>query len=402
METPAQPQITGRGTVLALSFAAFVVIGANDGATGVLLPSLQADYRVDKATIGLIFLAATGGYLSAAFSSGPLVEKLGIRRFLLLGTLLFILGAGTLSLHVPFLGLLVVLLLLGFGVGILDAGLNSYIAALPNNSGPLNYLHACYGAGALIGPLVASGVLAASLGWPVVYGIWAVVGVVLLLGLALRFPRPVAPPAHEHAEQGGNVLAGALRLWPVWIAAAFLLAYVGAEVTLGSWSYSLLTEQRHVDPLPAGWMVSGYWLGLTLGRIILGKLSARVGPRRLITGCIGGVAAGLVLIWVGPGALAAAAGLVLTGFALGPIFPTTIAVMPELVPARLLPSAIGFMASAGSAGAAVFPWGAGVLAEHFGLSVLLPYVLVFTVLLVILWRLLDTRRLEANADGAAD
>jgi fucose permease len=249
---------------------------------------------------------------------------------------------------------------------------------------------------------VASGVLAASLGWPVVYGIWAVVGVVLLLGLALRFPRPVAPPAHEHAEQGGNVLAGALRLWPVWIAAAFLLAYVGAEVTLGSWSYSLLTEQRHVDPLPAGWMVSGYWLGLTLGRIILGKLSARVGPRRLITGCIGGVAAGLVLIWVGPGALAAAAGLVLTGFALGPIFPTTIAVMPELVPARLLPSAIGFMASAGSAGAAVFPWGAGVLAEHFGLIVLLPYVLVFTVLLVILWRLLDTRRLEANADGAAD
>jgi nitrate/nitrite transporter NarK len=66
----------------------------------------------------------------------------------------------------------------------------------------------------------------------------------------------------------------------------------------------------------------------------------------------------------------------------------------------LLPSAIGFMASAGSAGAAVFPWGAGVLAQHFGLDALLPYVLVFTVLLVILWRLLDTQRTEAPAAEA--
>jgi fucose permease len=393
--------MAGRATVLALSFAAFVMIGANDGGTGVLLPSLQATYGVDKATIGLIFLAATGGYLCAAFSSGLLVERLGIRRFLLLGTLMFILGAGTLSLQVPFLGLLAALLVTGFGVGILDAGLNAYIAALPDNSGPLNYLHACYGAGALIGPLVASGVLAASLGWPVVYAIWTGAGLLLLLGLALRFPRPVAPAPHEQAAQGGNVLAGALRLGAVWLAAAFLLAYVGAEVSLGSWSYSLLTETRQIDPLPAGWMVSGYWLGLTLGRIVLGKLSARVGPRRLITSCLAGVAAGLVIIWVGPGPVAAAAGLVLTGFALGPIFPTTIAIMPELVPARLLPSAIGFMASAGSAGAAVFPWGAGVLAQQFGLGVLLPYVLVFTVLLVILWRLLENQRPDVAPAAAA-
>jgi hypothetical protein len=34
--------MAGRATVLALSFAAFVMIGANDGGTGVLLHRLQA------------------------------------------------------------------------------------------------------------------------------------------------------------------------------------------------------------------------------------------------------------------------------------------------------------------------------------------------------------------------
>ena len=136
---------------------------------------------------------------------------------------------------------------------------------------------------------------------------------------------------------------------------------------MGNWSYSLLTEERHQAPLPAGWTVSGFWLGLTLGRLFLGRLSSRLGNRALIQLCLAGVVTGLLLVWLPPWQLTAIVGLWLTGFSLGPIFPTTIAEISRMVSPRLLPSAIGFAASAGSIGAAFLPWIAGILAQSIGL-----------------------------------
>src|SRR5947209_9723914 len=138
------------------AFSAFILIGANDGALGVLIPSMRLHYGVDKATIGLLFLFQTIGYLIAAFNSGLLVEKLGNRRFLLLGVASFLLGVGALSLMPSFIIVLIMMLPLGFGVAIIDAGLNIYIASMPRNAALLNYLHAFYGTGALLGPVIAS------------------------------------------------------------------------------------------------------------------------------------------------------------------------------------------------------------------------------------------------------
>jgi len=122
-------------------------------------------YGVDKATIGLLFLVQSIGYLVAAFSSGLLVEKLGTRGFLMLGVVSFLFGVGALALMLPFMIVLVTMLPLGLGVGIIDAGINAYIASMPRNAARLNYLHAFYGIGALLGPLIASAFLAVRWGW---------------------------------------------------------------------------------------------------------------------------------------------------------------------------------------------------------------------------------------------
>jgi len=114
-----------------IAFSAFILIGGNDGALGVLIPSMRLHYSVDKATIGLLFLFQTIGYLIAAFNSGLLVEKLGNRRFLVSGVASFLLGVGALSLMPSFVIVLIMLLPLGFGVASIDAGLNTYIASMP-------------------------------------------------------------------------------------------------------------------------------------------------------------------------------------------------------------------------------------------------------------------------------
>jgi fucose permease len=369
---------------LALCYMAFILIGASDGALGVLIPSMRLHYDVDKATIGLLFLFQTLGFLIAAFNSGLLVEKLGKRRFLVLGVASFLLGVSVLSLVPPFTILLVTMLPLGFGLAIIDAGLNAYIASLPRNATLLNYLHAFYGTGALLGPLIASAILAIRWGWNSVYFIWIGVSLFLLVGFQLVFRSESIPRSEDVAQPKGNVLITTLKVPIAWMAAFFLFIYVGGEVSIGSWSYSFLTEQRHASILLAGWMVSGYWIGLTLGRFALARVAQRVGSERLLQGCLVGIVIGVLLVWLLPIYAVSALGLGLIGFSFGPIYPITIALMPDRVHSHILPSVIGFMTSLASIGAAIFPWLAGILAQHIGLWSLMPYVLLLTVVMALL------------------
>lgn len=372
----------GRRSGVWLSWVAFILIGANDGGFGVLIPSIRAFYHLDAATFSWIFLMSVLGYLMTSFNNGLLTEKLGQRRFLLLALGLLMLGAGLISLRLPFVFYLGFALLLGAGAGMIDAGLNTYIASLPENARLLNYLHAFYGIGALLGPLAASTLLTWQLGWQATYLAWLTIALLLWIGFFLAF-RSETQPAPEVIED--NMLLRTLRLRGVWLGATFLLVYVGTEVSLGSWSYSFLTVFRLKPALFSAWIVSGYWCGLTLGRLILANFIPRLGMRRLITLCLGGVALGLLMIWFLPGIWGTALGFCLTGFCLGPLFPTTIALMPQVVPARLLPSAIGFLASLGSAGAAFFPALAGNLVQHLGYWTFLPFALVLTIIMLGIW-----------------
>jgi len=375
---------------LGISFFTFILIGINDGALGVLLPGMQTTYHAGKGTISLLFLAGTCGYFIASFNNGLLLEKLGNRRFLLLATLIMGLGFAILSSRPPFLLLLLGIVPIGFGVAMLDAGLNSYIARLPDNTARLNYLHAFYGIGALLGPLVASAFLALGWVWNSVYFIWIGMTIVVFTGIGLAFPREEKPAHKEEQKVEGNVLILALRQRVVWLAAFFLLFYVGTEVSLGVWSFSFLLQERNGQILFSGWTVSGYWIGLTLGRLLLGRVAQRIGNRRLIEICLGGVVLGMLFMWLVPQFAIASLALFITGFCLGPIFPTTIALMSDTLPSRIVPSAIGFLASFGSMGAALLPLIAGNLAQHYGMWILLPYVIALTSIMLVLWIIMQT------------
>jgi fucose permease len=377
---------------IGLAFFSFILIGANDGAFGVLIPGIRTHYGIDRATVGLLFLMQTVGYLIAAFNTGPLVEKLGNRRFLVLGVISFLLGAGALSLMLPFDIVLITMLLFGFGVAIIDAGLNAYIAAMPRNAALLNYLHAFYGGGALLGPLVASTILAIRWGWNSVYFVWIAMGLILLIGFRLIFKDERSSRGSEiAARRDGNILVATLRLPVVWIAAFFLLMYVGAEVSVGSWVYSFLTEERHNSILFSGWLVSGYWAGLTLGRVALARVALLIGNTRLVQCCLAGAIIGALIFWLAPLYLVSAFGLCLIGFSFGPIYPITISFLSDKVSSRVLPGAVGFLASLGSIGGAMFPSLEGLLAQRVGLWSLMPLVIVLTIAMICLWQLLQFR-----------
>jgi fucose permease len=99
--------------------------------------------------------------------------------------------------------------------------------------------------------------------------------------------------------------------------------------------------------------------------------------------CLVGVTAAAALTSLLP--FAATAGLLVLGFFLGPIFPTAMALVPELASQRLVPTAIGVMNAGSVVGGAVLPWLAGLFAQRVGVWTLLPYLLALAVLQLLAW-----------------
>jgi fucose permease len=350
-----------------LASAALLLLGVASGAFGVVLPSIRDDYAVSNTALGLLFLMSMVGYLVSALASGAIAGRFGRQRLLVAGMATF--GGGYLlfGLRPVYAGALLTRLIASLGVGSVEAGINTALATQARSRTHLNTAHAFWGIGALLGPPFAALLLAAEWGWPRVFLIFAALSVPLVACFAWPRPAPAAdaplagaaPPLPERHVPAADVRA------TVRHSALFLLTYVGVEASLGAWGYTLLTEGYHQQTRLAGLSISGYWLGLTLGRLILARLAARRGvdDRRLIYLCIVVVAGGLLLVGSGVDALVASGGLALTGFALGPLYPTGLSALGQRLPPARMASAVGLVTSLSVLGAAIGPWVAGIIAQ---------------------------------------
>jgi fucose permease len=170
-----------------------------------------------------------------------------------------------------------------------------------------------------------------------------------------------------------------------WICAFFLLGYVGVEVSLGGWLVEFMLRMRNADAFAAGMTATGFWLGLTVGRVILGFVTGRIGEKLAIALYLL-LCMGLELMfWLIPSFISSAVFSGFLGFFLGPLFPAAIVVATKCLPRHLHVSAIGFAAAFGGGGAAVLPFAVGAIAQAKGVQVLQPIVLAFLAVILALW-----------------
>lgn len=62
-----------------------------------------------------------------------------------------------------------------------------------------------------------------------------------------------------------------------WLSALFLLGYVGIEVALGGWIVVFMINVRGGEEFASGMTATGFWLGIAIGRVILGFVTPRIG-----------------------------------------------------------------------------------------------------------------------------
>ncbi|HVN54425.1 MAG TPA: MFS transporter [Anaerolineaceae bacterium] len=381
MTTQADPLPLPRTSLLALAYVAFVVLGLPISLMGVAWPTLRAGFALPLDALGLLLITSTAGYLVSSFLIARLINRFGIGPLLVVSSLLS--AASLLSYTIaPSWGFIVGMGAVGgFGSGVIDAGLNTYLAA-EYNEGQMQWLHASFGLGATLSPLLMSASLALFADWRPAY-IFA--GLVTVLLTACFWPtvsawkRPKEMMEIPAAEiESGDLARGlmdyrtplweTLFRWVTWVSILMFLLYTGAELTLGNWTYTLFTEGRGVSPQLAGLWAGGFWATFTIGRILAGIYARRIRLNTLMIGEIALALLGAGLLWWNPVPWAGVAGVFLVGFAMAPIFPGLVSSTSQRVSPRHAANTIGIQISAGAVGGAFLPSLAGFLAQRISLE----------------------------------
>ena len=107
---------------------------------------------------------------------------------------------------------------------------------------------------------------------------------------------------------------------------------------------------RHGQPFQSGLTATGFWLGITCGRVVLGFITPIFGERISVSSYLA-LAVGFELIfWLVPNFISSAVTVSFGGVFVDPMFAAGVIVVTKLLPKQMHVSALGFATGLGGVG----------------------------------------------------
>jgi len=359
-------------TMLGISFLSFITLGLHEGSLGVAWPSIREHFGLPLDFLGMILIASMCGVLVTSFNSGWFLSRAEFGTLLAIANLVRAAGLFGYALAPDWWVVVASAFLVGLGSGTIDSGMNTLVAAR-YGPGPLNWLHAFYGVGAMLSPLIMSFLIANNLNWR--WGFVLIAILQSLLGFYYARQRGSWPSRLLFNDEGGNERvrvknSQTLGLLAVWLGVTVFFLSTGVEISVGQWSFTLFTEGRGESIPRAGFWVSLFWGSLTAGRMVFGFVTDRIGPTRLLRLGFAGMMVGILLLWWNYVNLVGYIGLVIIGFWMAPVFPVMIGLSPGRYGQEHAANAIGFQVASAYLGGALVPALVGIAADAVGLEVI--------------------------------
>ncbi|MEI7725872.1 MAG: L-fucose:H+ symporter permease [Bacteroidota bacterium] len=342
----------------------------------VLNKHFQEILHVSRAESGLVQFSVYGGYFLAALPAGYLINRFGYKKGIVTGLLLYALGAflfypaASLQTFWPFL---VALLIIAFGLAVLETAANPYISVLgPEESAGrrLNLSQSFNGLGWIFGPLVGGMIIFGmqskgdnqfdTLTWPYI-GVGFVVFLVAVMFIKTPLPEIIdqeTPRKHNSVNSKG-----------LWSNKHFKLAvmtqffYVAAQTGINSFFINYVTESiSGISNTTAALILSFGGMGLFwMGRLSGSVFMKFMPPQRLLSIYAFAGILMMALVVAGLGWLSVIA-LFSTYFFMSIMFPTIFVLgLKDLGPLTKKASSYLVMAIVGGA---LCPMGMGYIADH--------------------------------------
>ncbi len=370
--------------LLVIIYLAFISLGLPDSMLGAAWPVAYAQLGVPVSYAGFDSIGITIGTVVSSLISVRLIRRFGTGGV----TAACVLLTGVALLSISFTQSFVVLLLLavplGLGAGSIDAALNNYVA-LHYKASHMSFLHAFWGVGATISPLIMSCFLKQNGNWHGGYRLVSILQLSLALIMFVSLPL-WGKVNHAKPEElrGGSLAIGnreAIRKRGVVFAILAFFFYCAAETTVGLWAATYFVTVRGVEASVAASWGSLFFFGIMGGRMLSGLLAIRVKERVLINIGLAVSVIGVLLLALPLPQAVSLAGLLLFGLGCAPVFPNLIHITPQRFGADYSQAVIGLQMASAYIGSTLMPPIVGWVGQSFGFSGLPYYLLACLVLL---------------------
>src|SRR4030081_2084172 len=179
--------------LLATSAAVLFLDGFDTQAIGYVAPALAKEWGLTKAALGPVFSAGLFGLMIGALVFGPLADRIGRKKIIILSTLAFGIGAVVTAFVQDVNTLLAIRFLTGLGLG----GAMPNAIAMTSEFSPhrrratmVMVMFCGFSIGAALGGLLAAALIP-HFGWRSVFAVGGVAPLLLVPILALRLPESV-------------------------------------------------------------------------------------------------------------------------------------------------------------------------------------------------------------------
>ena len=377
--------------LLIVIYLIFISLGLPDSFIGSCWPTISEYFKISRDFQGIFSLIVSFFTIASSFLTIKLTKYLKNYGVIAISIGLTISGLIIIGFSDNYYLLLLAAIPLGFGGGAIDSILNSYVS-LHYKAIHLNFLHAFWGIGAFISPLIIGSFIVDLRGFKDAAFVLSIIQTTILiitlstLVLWVKVDKIYNIDSRNTTNSENNKenigFFNTFKLRGVIFACITFFSYIAIESLAYSWFTSLCVFGMNIDNDIASKYLSLFYIAISLGRVISGLLSIKIKDKNLIRIGEGILLIGIILLTFKFNFVFMPIALFIIGLGCGPIYPSivhsTVDKFTSKYSSAVMSIQIGFAYMANISVAPLF----GILGNATTFLIL-PYImLIFFVILV--------------------
>ena len=369
--------------LLVFIYIFYIGLGVPDSLLGAAWPAIYSELSVPVSYASFISSIISCGTVFSSLFSTRVIAKLGTPRVTVLSTSLTAIALLGFSCSHNFLWLCICGIPLGIGAGSIDTALNNYVA-LHYTSMQINFLHCFYGVGVTVSPYLMSLALSDNMNWRggyrTVFFIQLTIAALSVISLPIWKKVKQALPQEEPIRVLS--LSQMLRRRKIWASCGVFLGISSLESTCLIWGSTYLSESVGMSADVAAALITFYFIGMTVGRLLSGLLAIKYSDWQIIFSGQAVIFVAIILLLMQTNAIITALGLFLIGLGNGPIFPNITHLTPGLYSKETSQSIIGIEMAFSNLSIMLTPILFGVVTTYTGVAIFPKFLLIMFLIMI--------------------
>ncbi|MCI7040005.1 MAG: MFS transporter [Mollicutes bacterium] len=319
--------------LLIVIYLIFISLGLPDSFIGSCWPTISEYFKINRDFQGIFSLIVSFFTIASSFLTIKLTKYLKNYGVIAISIGLTISGLIIIGFSDNYYLLLLAAIPLGFGGGAIDSILNSYVS-LHYKAIHLNFLHAFWGIGAFISPLIIGSFIVDPRGFKDAAFVLSIIQTTILiitlstLVLWVKVDKIYNIDSRNTTNSENNKenigFFNTFKLRGVIFACITFFSYIAIESLAYSWFTSLCVFGMNIDNDIASKYLSLFYIAISLGRVISGLLSIKIKDKNLIRIGEGILLIGIILLTFKFNFVFMPIALFIIGLGCGPIYPSIV------------------------------------------------------------------------------